>query len=406
MTGLRPANLLIYIDDLAVIAQTKEEMMEKLQDVFNRLRGAKLRIHPQKSRWFVDRAKYLGFVFTDQGVSPDPEKIKAVLNFPRPTTQKRLRSLVGLTGWYRRYIPNYAKITEPFRELLKKDVKFHRSDDCEKAFQFSKLALTNPPILILPDFSKSFKITIDASISGLGFEISQIDSNGEEHPVAYGSRSTHQHERNYGITELELLSLIYCLKSYRTFFVNNEFQVVTDHFSLHILKTMQLGHNPRLTRWALFLQDIRFIVSFRKGRHNYVADAVSHMYENNDERKTPNNKSESASESAQLQDEAELPQRISVSTQTDLAAAMIDSACLADAPADAQTAANDDCKQPAGTNRLQRITIKFDHVNANVAVSAITSLEQTYQFPTMQQIQEELPLSADFANLYFYLLDG
>jgi hypothetical protein len=89
MTGLRPANLLIYID-LAVIAQTKEEIMEKLQEVFNRLRGAKLRIHPQKSRWFVDRAKYLGFIFTDQGVSPDPEKIKAVLNFPRPTTQKRL----------------------------------------------------------------------------------------------------------------------------------------------------------------------------------------------------------------------------------------------------------------------------------------------------------------------------
>jgi hypothetical protein len=74
MTGLRPANLLIYINDLAVIAQTKEKMMEKLQEVFNRLRGAKLRIHPQKSRWFVDRAKYLGSIFTDQGGSPNPEK--------------------------------------------------------------------------------------------------------------------------------------------------------------------------------------------------------------------------------------------------------------------------------------------------------------------------------------------
>jgi hypothetical protein len=78
MTGLRPANSFIYIDDLAAIAQTKQEMMRKLQEVFNRLRGAKLRIHPQKSRWFVDRAKYLGFVFPDQGVSPDPEKNRAV----------------------------------------------------------------------------------------------------------------------------------------------------------------------------------------------------------------------------------------------------------------------------------------------------------------------------------------
>jgi hypothetical protein len=91
----------------------------------------------------------------------------------------------------------------------------------KKAFQFLKHALTNPPVLILPDFSKPFKITTDASISSLGFEISQVDDNGEEHPVAFGSRSTHQHERNYGITELELLSLHYCLKQYRTFFVNN-----------------------------------------------------------------------------------------------------------------------------------------------------------------------------------------
>jgi hypothetical protein len=301
---------------------------------------------------------------------------------------------------------NYAKITEPVRELLKRDVKFHWSDQCETAFQFLKNALTNPPVLILPDFSKSFKITIDASISGLSFEVSQTDNSGQEHHVAYGSRSTHQHERNFGITELELLTLIYCLKQYRTFFVNNEFQVVTDHLCLKFLKTMQLGHNPRLTKWALFLPGFRFTISYPKGRHNYVADTLSRMYENNDERKTPNDKSKSAIENAQLQDETDLPQKVSVSTETDLAnsltAAMIDSAHSADA----QTAAADDCKQPAGTNRLQRTTIIFDHANADVAVSAITSLEHTYQFPTMQQIQEELPLSADFADLYFYLLDG
>jgi hypothetical protein len=98
MTGLRPTNLLIYIDDLAMIAQTKEEMMEKLQEVFNRLRGAKLRIHPQKLRWFVDRAKYIAFIFTDQGVSPDPEKTKVVQNCPQLTMQKRLRSFCGLTN--------------------------------------------------------------------------------------------------------------------------------------------------------------------------------------------------------------------------------------------------------------------------------------------------------------------
>jgi hypothetical protein len=87
-------------------------------------------------------------------------------------------------------------------------------------------------VLILPDFSKPLKITTDASISSLGFEISQVDDKGQEHPVAFDKRSTHQHERNYGITVLELLSLIFCLKQYRTFFVNNTFEVVTDHLCL------------------------------------------------------------------------------------------------------------------------------------------------------------------------------
>jgi hypothetical protein len=137
---------------------------------------------------------------------------------------------------------NYAKIIEPLRNLLEKDVKLYWSDECEKAFQLLKHALTNPSVLLLPDFSKSFKLTTDASISRLGFEISQVDHNGQEHPVAFGvSRATHQQERNFGITELELLSLICGVKQYRTFFVNNTFEVVTDHLCLKYLKKNATG---------------------------------------------------------------------------------------------------------------------------------------------------------------------
>jgi hypothetical protein len=157
-----------------------------------------------------------------------------------------------LTNYFRRYVRNYAQKTEALRQLLKKDVKFRWSDQYEAEFQFLKNALISAPVLILPNFSRPFKIIKDASTSGIRFEIAQKDDLGQEHPVAYGSRSLTPAEKRYGIMQLELLSLIHCLKEYRTYFINSKSEVVTDHLSLNYLKTMRLGQNARLTRWALF----------------------------------------------------------------------------------------------------------------------------------------------------------
>jgi hypothetical protein len=123
---------------------------------------------------------------------------------------------MGLTNYFRRYVRNYAQKTEALRQLLKKDVKFRWSDQCETEFQFLKNALISAPVLILPTFSRPFKIITDASTSGIGFEIAQKDDLGQEHPVAYGGRSLTPAEKRYGIMQLELLSLILCLKAYRT----------------------------------------------------------------------------------------------------------------------------------------------------------------------------------------------
>jgi hypothetical protein len=140
-----------------------------------------------------------------------------------------LRALFGLTNWFRRYIRNCAQKTEALRRLLKKDVKFVWSDACEQEIKHLETALT-APALILPDFSKLFKTKTDASTSGIGFEIAQQDDKGREHPVAFG-RSLTASEPKYGITELELLSLIDCLHASTSFFVNNKFTVVTDHLN-------------------------------------------------------------------------------------------------------------------------------------------------------------------------------
>jgi hypothetical protein len=409
--GLRPANVLIYIDDLAVFAKTKEEMMEKLQYVFNRLRGAKLRIHPQKSRWFVEKVKYLGHTFSPEGVSADLMKVKIIEQYPRPTTQRKLRAYLGLTNWFRRYIRNYAQKTEALRQLLKKNVKFIWSDTCEQEFQNLKTALTTAPVLILPDFSKSFKIITDASTSGVGFEIAQLDDKGLEHPVAFGGRSLTSSEKHYSITELELLALIHCLHAYRSFFVNNTFTVVTDHFNLKHLKEMMLGQNARLTRWALFLQGFQFTVVYRKGRLNHVADALSRIYERDDDKPAPNDDDlANGNENTNIWNKNNLPQQQSVSTQTDcidrLTAVIINDIRPVDQSPGERIEQRETDKHLADSDVPQCITIDFDHANASFAVNAIVTDEQTQRLPTLQEIQQELPTSTDFADLYFYLSNG
>jgi hypothetical protein len=142
-----------------------------------------------------------------------------------------------------------------------------------------------------------------------------LDDKGQEHPVAFGGRSLTPSEKNYSITKLELLSVIHCLHANRSFFVNNTLAVVTDHLNLKHLKEMMLGQNARLTRWALFLQGFQFTVVYRKGKLNHVADALSRIYERDDDKPAPNDDDlANGKENANIWNKNNLPQQQSVST--------------------------------------------------------------------------------------------
>jgi hypothetical protein len=218
-------------------------------------------------------------------------------------------------------------------------------------------------------------------------------------------------EKIYGLTQLELLSLIHCLHAYRLLFVNNKFTVVTDHLNLKHLKSMLLGQNARLTRWALFLQGFQFTVVYRKGRLNHVADALSRIYERDDNKPTPNDDDlANGKEIADIWNKNDLPQQQSVSTQTDCidrltAAVIIDIQPVDQSPGE-RTEQRETDKHLADSDVPQCITIDFDHANASFALNAIVIDEQTQRLPTLQEIQQELPTSTDFADLYFYLSNG
>ena len=204
----------------------------------------------------------------------DPSKITKMKDFPRPHSPKSLHQFLRLVGFYRRYIDGYSHITNPMNKLLKKDTKFELDNDYEVAFQNLKDALTKAQILKFPNPEKQFTVAIDASRQAINYILMQYDNNKKFFPVGYGGRSLSKQEKNYTVTEIEMLTVLEGIKHFHTFLANRRFIVQTDHCSLKYIKSLRLA-TGRLSRWALFLMGYNFDVVYRKGKDNQVADAFS-----------------------------------------------------------------------------------------------------------------------------------
>ena len=152
LAGLSRDTCMVYLDDILVLGATLEEHLQNLAQVFNRLQEAGLRLKPTKCHLARREIEYLGFIVTDKGVAADPRKIEAVRAFPTPTDLKHLQSFQGLASYYRRFIPNFAKIANPLHALTRKDTPFLWSSDCEQAFENLKQSLTQASVLAFPNF--------------------------------------------------------------------------------------------------------------------------------------------------------------------------------------------------------------------------------------------------------------
>ena len=217
LMGIRGVDCLCYLDDLILFSPDIVTHAKKLQNVFDRLRSANFRIQTEKCQFAIDKVEYLGHIVTSEGVRPDPSTVTAIQNYPRPGTIKEVRSFVGLASYYRRHVPNFAKLVQPITSLTRKDKRFEWSNDQEESFQKIKEILSTEPLLIYPDFSQPFILTCDASNTAVGAILSQ-ERDGDEQPVAYCSRQLNSAERNYNCTERELLAVIYATKQFRVIY--------------------------------------------------------------------------------------------------------------------------------------------------------------------------------------------
>lgn len=263
-----------YLDDVVVITPDFEKHLEILEEVFRRLREAKLTVSHDKCFFCRSEIKYLGYVVNGNGLQVDPEKVKAMLEIPVPSNVKELRSILGTFSWYRRFVPNFSSLISPLTNLLKKNNKFSWSVECQKSFDSLREKLVSAPIISCPDYNLPFQVQTDASGHGLGAVLSQPNPNGGENVICYLSRSLTKQEQNYSTTERECLAVLWALEKLRPYIEGIKIEVITDHYCLVWLQNLK-AVSGRLARWIVRLQQFDFTVTHRKGSDHHVPDLLS-----------------------------------------------------------------------------------------------------------------------------------
>ena len=197
--------LLFYLDDICIFTEMADQMLDRIEFVFSHLKEFNLKIKPKKSHFFQTSVTFLGHILSADGVSPNPEKVAKIKDWPTPKTPKEVHSFVGLASYYRRFIPNFAKWAGPLHALIvpasfkqkirrgemkKSDLpEFQWTPACQEGFNQLKKALTEAPVLAYPDYSKPFILETDASLKGLGVVLSQKGDDNEIRVIAYASQS-------------------------------------------------------------------------------------------------------------------------------------------------------------------------------------------------------------------------
>ena len=274
LAGLQWHTCLVYIDDIIIFSETIEDHLKQMQDIFDRLKQAKLKLKPKKCKLLQTKVKYLGHIVSKEGVETDPDKVKAVRDWPRPSCVKDVRSFIGFCSYYRRFIPNFATVAKPLIRLTEKKVNFVWSDEHENAWLQLRELMADSPVLAYPDKDAQFILDTDASDFGIGAVLSQT-IDGVERVIAYGSRVLSRAERRYCITRRELLAVVHFCKLYKHYLIGKPFIVRTDHAALKWLKSFKQPEG-QVARWLeeLSVFDMEDI-EHRPGRKHSNADGLS-----------------------------------------------------------------------------------------------------------------------------------
>jgi hypothetical protein len=271
--NLRFTKVLIFIDDVLILARSWQESLETLKEVLNIFKRSGLTLRLSKCYFLKTKIEYLGFEVSESGIQPTNRQIEAVSEFPVPTTVHQLRQFIGLTSYFRRFISNYAVKSKPLTELLKKDVPWLWGEKQIEAFKTLKDYLVSKPILALYDQNLETRLYTDASAIGIAGILVQVRDN-RENVVAYFSRHTTLNEHKYHSFELETLAIVSSVKRFRQYLLGRPFTIITDCAAVRATFSKS-EVNPRVGRWVLELNEYNFTIIHRGNQQMRHVDALS-----------------------------------------------------------------------------------------------------------------------------------
>lgn len=273
----------VYIDDVVIFGRTEEEHLKNLEEVVSTLEKANMKIQTDKCEFMKKEVEFLGYIITENGIKTNTKKTEAVTKLKPPKTIKELRSFLGMTGYYRKFVKDYAKIAKPLSKLLRGEeghidknksskVKITLDEDALTSFEELKEALASSEVLIYPDFNSEFELTTDASNYAIGAVLSQKNK-----PITYISRTLNKTEENYAANEKEMLAIIWALTKLRNYiYGSRRVNIFTDHQPLTYALSYK-NSNSKMKRWKSILEEYDYTITYKPGKQNIVADALSRL---------------------------------------------------------------------------------------------------------------------------------
>lgn len=268
--------IFLYLDDLLIFSKSFPEHLEHVTFVLNKLREAKFTVNPEKASFCAAEIPYLGYLISPAGIRVNPDRIRPILDYPRPKTVRQVRRFLGMVGFYARFIPGMSQISEPLNSLKRKGCKFKWEAQQQNAFEVLKDCLCNPPLLHSPNFNEQFTLQTDASDKALGAVLQQ-SVNGTLVPIAYASRLLSTTEQKGTTYERESLAAVWACEKFSKFLEHSHFILQTDNQALSWLRA-QAHSLGKVGRWLYRLSAFSFEVQHISASDNPVADSLSRLF--------------------------------------------------------------------------------------------------------------------------------
>ncbi|MGZ6453674.1 MAG: reverse transcriptase domain-containing protein [Bdellovibrio sp.] len=277
----------VYIDDIVIFSDTFSNHIKHLDLVLSFLKESNLKANVEKCHFCLSQLKVLGKIVSAQGISTDPDLIRAMVEYPSPgndtgnVAKKKLKRFLAMLSYYRAHVPDFGPHTALLSDLLKEDYLWNAYSwtlDHESSFKFLKQKMIEAPILAFPDLSRDFYLQSDASKVGAGAVLFQLNDLNRRCVVSYASWLFSNTQRRYNTTERELLGLILAVRKWKPFFYHTKFYAETDHEPLVGYLKLSDPYG-KISRWAAELAQFSFQIKYIKGETNIPSDALSRVYE-------------------------------------------------------------------------------------------------------------------------------